>query len=254
MPVFLRRTSLNKLTKNLMPQLSPLGALGCSERATLLLDLSTVNHRAMHCSAKLFAAVFAAPCPHNLTSNQVTPAKTSAGARRAAAHSFRASCLSKTSSHPPHPPLRPRASSSTLAATRAITSWSCRRCFVKAAAQAYRQYRFTRSRRCLKTANSYKRSVGLSRSLPPDSHTHPLCLQLPLVVELGTRVRLHCAALGDSDGSVTVTHPHALRCSCRQQVVFESNGLVGDEGAKMHASGAATASTAGNGLDKTRTV
>ena len=38
------------------------------------------------------------------------------------------------------------------------------------------------------------------------------------------------------------------------QVVFESNGLVGDEGAKMHASGAAAASTAGNELDRTRAV
>ena len=153
-PVCLCRTSLNKLAKNLMPQLLPLGALGCSERATLLLDLSTVKHHDMHCSAKRLAAVFASPCPHYLTSNQVMPAKTSAGARRAAAHSCRASFLSKTSSQPRHPPLRPRASSLTLAATRAITSRSSPRCFVKAAAQACRQYRFMRLRRCLKTANS----------------------------------------------------------------------------------------------------
>ncbi len=34
------------------------------------------------------------------------------------------------------------------------------------------------------------------------SEVHTLRLQVPLVVKLGKRVRLHCVALGDSDGSV----------------------------------------------------
>ena len=35
-------------------------------------------------------------------------------------------------------------------------------------------------------------------------YRNPLRLQLPLVVKLGPRVRLHCAALGDDDGTVTM--------------------------------------------------
>jgi hypothetical protein len=33
---------------------------------------------------------------------------------------------------------------------------------------------------------------------------HTSRLQVPLVVKLGKRVRLHCFALGDSDGSVAI--------------------------------------------------
>ncbi len=143
---------------------------------------------------------------------QVTRAKTSAGARRAAVLFCPVSFLFRTKLQCM---TLCRVSSLMLGATKATISQSYRRCLTGSITPvpvlARLHLPFMHSRLCLKIANLLSRSefssISFIRCCFDRCNLLP-CPQTPHVVKFSKQVRLHCVALGDADGTVRCSMSH----------------------------------------------
>ena len=189
-----------------MPQQPRHGALECSAKATPSHDLSTVKRNAARCAAAgLHVATRARP-PSPLTSEPGNGGKNECWGEKGS-RNFLAHFIALQNK---------RASDASSGSTsRVIIDVGCNKGDYiaelspllnqggSAGAPAITVHAFEAMPQNCKFIEKVRAAFPCFVQ-PRIINHNPLRLQLPLVVKLGPRVRLHCAALGDDDGTVTM--------------------------------------------------